>query len=402
MDKYRVLVIDDDVDILSLLENILCREYEVVCMNNPNKALNRLEEIDPDFFIVDVMMPLMDGRALVRTIRNNSKYASSPVIFLSVVTDRSVIIDSYNSGGDLYITKPFSPNRLTRSIKAFLERKGMSVKAKKFRHGILQERLARPATDDFQKVKHKQERSREKVYRETEDKDKKSRETKSPSPYEKEKIPSAKQSKPVHVRLQEKPIEEKTSPQKAKPAKASPKHKKISSLARILIADDDSELLDFLTLSLGDKYEMFTARNGLDVVKHADILEPDLFILDALMPRFSGYQVCQVLKKSEKFARTPIIMISAKASRKDVEYVKKLGVKAFIPKPFDFMQLDNAIVRIIKEPYFEISPKTYSYQEIIDERETEAIINEDKVRERKHRETKHILQDFISDNIDEI
>ncbi|HPB31612.1 MAG TPA: response regulator, partial [Candidatus Sumerlaeota bacterium] len=172
------------------------------------------------------------------------------------------------------------------------------------------------------------------------------------------------------------------------------------TLPRVLIADDDEDLLEYLMLSLGDKYEMFTAIDGLEVVKFADTLEPDIFILDAMMPRMTGYQVCLVLKKSERFANVPIIIISAKASRNDVEYVKRLGVRAFIPKPFDFMQLDNAIVRIVRDHYFEIKPKQHTYEEILKIREDQVAKNAEKDKDRKHRETRSILKDFLSQNPD--
>ena len=169
---------------------------------------------------------------------------------------------------------------------------------------------------------------------------------------------------------------------------------------RILIADDDPELLEFLRVSLGDKYEIFTVRDGLDVIRECDFLEPDIFILDALMPRFTGYQVCQILKKSEQFMNAPIIMISGKASKKDVEYVKKLGVRAFIPKPFNFIELDNVITKILEDPHFAIRHKSHECQEILKLKKNEAAVKEEKDRSRVHRETKNVMRGFIQEHRD--
>ena len=171
--------------------------------------------------------------------------------------------------------------------------------------------------------------------------------------------------------------------------------RKPGRLPRIMIADDDIELLELMSISLGDKYELFTVCNGLDAIRESETIEPDIFVLDVMMPRITGYQVCQVLKKSEHFANTPVIIISAKASPKDIDYIKKLGVKAFIAKPFTFMQLDNAIVKITKDPYFEMRPKLHTYEEILTMKDQEAVKREEKDKERLHRETKNIMRDFI-------
>ena len=103
----------------------------------------------------------------------------------------------------------------------------------------------------------------------------------------------------------------------------------------------------------------------------------------------------KLLKKSEHFSNSPVIITSAKATRKDLEYVKKLGVAAFIPKPFTFTQLDNAIIRILNNPYFEIRPKLYTYKEILKRREAEAIERQKKEKERTRRRNRSVLRDFI-------
>ena len=131
MDRHRILAIDDERDILSLLENLLGDEYEFVSMNDPIKALEFLGEIEPDIFIIDIMMPRMSGHEVVRRLRKNPHYKQSPIIFFSVITDRQVIIESYKCGVDLFLTKPFTPDRLLDSFYAFIKRRIIPVKTKK-------------------------------------------------------------------------------------------------------------------------------------------------------------------------------------------------------------------------------------------------------------------------------
>ncbi len=407
MNLHRVLVVDDDSDILALVENVLGESCEVLCSTNARMALESLDIVEPDFFIIDVMMPLMDGREMVRRIRKIPLYAVAPVFFLSVLNDRNVIMDSYSSGGDLYLTKPFIPDRFINSILAFIAKKALPVRKKRYTAEAAREMLKRGKESE----KHKSVRTPKPKTEFPFASDSKPETAETPPPVT--TPPQA--SEPVKPPAPPKPVEKApkttatTKPvqpvetQTEPPADVGPEplsRKKVNTLPRVLIADDDEDLLEYLTLSLGDKYEMFTAIDGLEVVKFADTLEPDIFILDAMMPRMTGYQVCQVLKKSERFANVPIIIISAKASRNDVEYVKRLGVRAFIPKPFDFMQLDNAIVRIVRDHYFEIKPKQHTYEEILKIREDQVAKNAEKDKDRKHRETRSILKDFLSQNPD--
>ncbi len=393
MDKYRVFVIDDDVDILSLLKNLLEADFEVICSSHPIEGLENLDDFEPDFVIVDIMMPLLDGREFVRRMRRKPQFVQTPIIFLSVLSDHNVIIASYKAGGDLFITKPFEPHRLLNSIRAFLKRRIMPVKRKHYSLQRLEEIQQRPPTTRTEPT-----RKSEPTPPPSEIKTTAPVPVPSQPPVNHEPPPatisivSEVETPPSVTEIaQVQPLPPPAAPETEPPAP----QRKPGKLPRILIADDEPELLDILTVSLGDKYELFTARNGIDVVREADKLEPDIFILDAMIPRLSGYQVCQILKRSEHFSHSPIIIISAKASRKDVAYVKKLGVAAFIAKPFTFMQLDNAIVKILNDPYFEIRPKLHTYGEILKKREDEAVAREKKEKERTHRETRSVLRDFI-------
>ena len=403
--KYRILVIDDDPDINSLVENILRRDFEVYSTTNPVKAVENLDIIEPDIVIVDIMMPLMDGREVSRRIRFHPQFSQTPIIFLSVLTERNIIIETYKAGADLYLTKPFTPNRLLDSIRAFLQRKIIPVKKKKY---------------DVYKLKNMLRKPQKPPEKEKFEKPKPAAEKKEPlqvkiTPPKKEKTPPPEAPKVSKPHREEKPVAAESSPDKAadkkpagvaadpvKPKPAKPTstkgERKVCDLPRILVADDDKELLEMLQISLGDKYELFTVENGMILLKEAEFLEPDLFIIDAMMPRFSGYQVCQVLKKSEHFRDAPIIMISAKASKKDVEYVKKIGVKAFVAKPFTFMQMDNAIVKILNTPFFEIKPKLHTYDEILKIKEFESAKKERKEKERTHRRTKNVMSEFLRNN----
>ena len=403
MKKYRILVIDDEADILSLLEGVLGEDYEIITMSNPLKALENLDEIEADIFIVDVMMPEMGGRDVVKQIRQNPLFKQSLVIFLSVITDRQVIIETFQCGGDLYLTKPFIPGRFLDSVRSLLSRRVFPSKKKKRNINELKEYLSKPKTEKPQivppaapppKPAHKEIT---KVV--TPVPPSKPRPAAAPTPFSHSVKTPFEDDTTKELKLEESISlsEMQTPPPMDLPPETKPitQERKICTLPRILLADDDPEIIEILTISLGDKYELFSVSDGYEAVRQAETIEPDIFVLDAMMPRITGYQACQVLKRSEHFANTPIIIISAKASPKDVEYIKKLGVKAFIPKPFNYMQMDNAILKITQDPYFEIKPKLYTREELLEMKDMESFLKQEKGKNRLHRETRSKMRDFI-------
>ena len=121
--KYKILIIDDEEMILSMMEKCLGEEFSVYTAENAKKALELLNVI-PDIILLDINMPEMDGLELCKLIRG---HISCPIIFLTArVTERDVI-RGLSVGGDDYITKPFRMDELLARISAHLrreERKG--------------------------------------------------------------------------------------------------------------------------------------------------------------------------------------------------------------------------------------------------------------------------------------
>lgn len=119
--KTRVLVIDDEPDLLAELKPLLERSgYEVATAIDGLDGLKKLETWQPDLLILDVMMPHLDGRELLRRVRAAENW--TPVILLTKVggtTDRAL---SLQEGADDYINKPFDPFELLARIQAVLRR----------------------------------------------------------------------------------------------------------------------------------------------------------------------------------------------------------------------------------------------------------------------------------------
>ncbi|HEX9774899.1 MAG TPA: response regulator [Actinomycetota bacterium] len=109
---------------------------------------------------------------------------------------------------------------------------------------------------------------------------------------------------------------------------------------RILVADDDPDILRFVELNLRlEGYEVVTAGDGAEAMQHAIDDKPDLVILDVMMPKLDGYEVCQRLRGDPRTSGVCIIMLTAKAMSADKVFGLTQGADDYLSKPFDPMEL---------------------------------------------------------------
>ncbi len=119
----RVLIADDEPNQLELLSyNLGQSEFEVVCANDGQQALEMIEDHRPDLVILDWMMPNMSGIDVCRTLRGRPETRLLPVIMLSARGEESDRTLGLDVGADDYISKPFSPRELISRVKALLRR----------------------------------------------------------------------------------------------------------------------------------------------------------------------------------------------------------------------------------------------------------------------------------------
>lgn len=110
---------------------------------------------------------------------------------------------------------------------------------------------------------------------------------------------------------------------------------------RVLVADDDSRIVKFLTVRLGASgYEVLTASNGLEAVEKVQSQEPDLVVLDVVMPGLDGFDT---LKQIRALSAVPVIILSAKESSTDRIKGLELGADDYLVKPFS---PDELVARI--------------------------------------------------------
>ncbi|PNE22685.1 XRE family transcriptional regulator [Mesotoga sp. Brook.08.YT.4.2.5.1] len=134
MAKKSILVVDDEPSIVELLTFNLKKEgYDVLKAYDAEEALKIAEDNETDMFIVDIMLPGMDGFELVRNLRATEKFRQTPVIFLSAKSEEFDKVLGLELGADDYITKPFSVREVLARIRAVFRRIQQSAQAKEER-----------------------------------------------------------------------------------------------------------------------------------------------------------------------------------------------------------------------------------------------------------------------------
>lgn len=121
--NYKILVVDDEEDVTDLVRyHLEAENFTVETINDPSHILGVGRDFMPDLFILDVMMPGIDGIQICRMIRADSKLKYVPVVFLTAKTGDEDRILGLETGGDDYICKPFNIKELVLRVKAVLKR----------------------------------------------------------------------------------------------------------------------------------------------------------------------------------------------------------------------------------------------------------------------------------------
>ncbi|HOT43476.1 MAG TPA: response regulator transcription factor [Spirochaetota bacterium] len=121
--QKKIFVIDDEKDIQDIIKiNLRAEGYDVYCYSSAEEALRALETDVPHLFILDIMMPGIDGFEFCRRVRASEHYKSIPIIFLSARSDEIDRVLGLELGGDDYMTKPFSVKELKSRVKAMFRR----------------------------------------------------------------------------------------------------------------------------------------------------------------------------------------------------------------------------------------------------------------------------------------
>ena len=116
----------------------------------------------------------------------------------------------------------------------------------------------------------------------------------------------------------------------------------------MLAADDDEDVLELVSLVLRrGGCQVIQARDGEEALDLALSHEPDLAVVDVMMPKQNGYELVSQLRRDDRTALMPIILLSARAGKADAMYGRQVGADEYIQKPFDSAELIERIEKYL-------------------------------------------------------
>jgi CheY-like chemotaxis protein len=339
MSKWRIMIVDDEPDIVDIICQVLKQKYEVIEANNGLDALEKLERSEPDLIILDVMMPLMNGFDTCAAIRKNPLYRETPIYFLTSLHSEEDVKRAYSLGCTLYLQKPLEPLRLLKNIDFY------------YKENPVQPRKKRYTIQELEIME------------------------KGPAP-EAEPHPGA----PPDVH----PVAQPAQAPKFRPGAKPP--------VRVLVVDDNKEALDFvhaaLTLKSGGDwvFEVIPTTNPVDALSRIVYYQPDIVILDIRMPKLDGFQLCKILRLNQNLKDTEIQFISAVAEPNEAVIAHKLSGNKLIREPIDMNALRETVIKVCQKPTFNVKPKKVSYKEIEKEIQRQEQQNQEVIRREQEKQ----------------
>jgi len=108
---------------------------------------------------------------------------------------------------------------------------------------------------------------------------------------------------------------------------------------KILLVDDAETILMMERMILGKEYDLATAKNGEEAITKALIEQPDLILMDVVMPKMDGFTACQHIRQQRATSNIPIIMVTTRAEGENVELGFESGCNDYVNKPINGLEL---------------------------------------------------------------
>ena len=117
---------------------------------------------------------------------------------------------------------------------------------------------------------------------------------------------------------------------------------------RILVVDDEPDLLKMITARLKSwGYEVLTSSDGQGALTRVREELPDLVLLDLMLPKLNGHEVCVLLKQDVRYAQIPVIMLTARAQAGDRRLAQECGADGYLSKPYQAEELRGTIESLL-------------------------------------------------------
>lgn len=133
----KILVVEDEQPIRKLIDlNLRLEKHEVITAADGYEALEQTDAGRPDLIILDIMLPGLDGWEVLKRLRDDDEFQDTPVVVLTALVQDGDIIRGWQLGADEYITKPFSPVALVKTVQMVLNRTPAERRARREREVV--------------------------------------------------------------------------------------------------------------------------------------------------------------------------------------------------------------------------------------------------------------------------
>ncbi len=343
--RIRVMIVDDEPDLRSIHRLLLQREYDVVEAENGLDALTKLDRYEPDLLLIDVMMPLMDGWDLAKSVRQNDRFSGIPIMYLTSLSSRDDMRKGYESGANVYLTKPVDPDRLHRNIQVFIDQGDLRPAPKRFSLDA----LARDEAAEGERIAaHSAQRARD--ARESHE-----QKPRAPGPADESEPQPPSTFEAAHDR----------------------------PLPRLLALDDDPRTCESLAEWAGTGFEVIATTRAIHFLRKTPQYEPDVFMIGG-KSTVNAPQVLNILRKCQATAMSPVLFVVNKAEQRLINYALTQGADLVLSRPLNPVEVKMQLKRIVARVGFRVrSPKSLSLNQI---REMEQLEAEARSEEEEHRE----------------
>ncbi|MFA5143227.1 MAG: response regulator [Candidatus Omnitrophota bacterium] len=119
--------------------------------------------------------------------------------------------------------------------------------------------------------------------------------------------------------------------------------------AKILIVDDERDFVRLLAERFETRgFDIIKAFNGAEALEKAHLENPDIIVLDLMMPVMNGYDACRKLKIDDNLKNIPVVMLTGKFEPSDIEFGKEVGADAYLTKPVEMEMLQHKVDALLR------------------------------------------------------
>jgi DNA-binding response OmpR family regulator len=324
--QWRIMIVDDELELLSAACEALRQEFEVLGAVNGIDALEKLDRYEPDLIVLDVMMAGVNGIDTCRAIRRNVRFGDTPILFLSGQDESAYRESGESLGVTSFLRKPVKIPELLEACRAAIrDRRRRTPPPKQYR---LADLVTPPPGSE------------------------------SGTP-----APAAGGSDSQAPTLATVP-DKKPAPAAAVARPFEPVPDVGPIPPRILVIDDERAVVRQVIEALSVHFEVIGMTDPVSAIYTIIRHQPDVLILDATMPRLSGYQLSQLLRLNRNLRRVRIVFLSSNASPQARDYAHKLGAADYVVKPFSNEELRRRVYAVVDAPDFEVREKAMAIEEL--------------------------------------